>query len=82
MNYSLVTWQYPFTVLAPEWFLDYVHGGLSMNLRSRMTYAPTPRIISGSCPGAGIFGDFPGRYQASSVGRIDGSLSRRGMGGA
>ena len=32
------------TVFAPEWFLDYVNGGLSMNLRTRFTYALTPRI--------------------------------------
>ena len=54
------------TVLAPEWFIDYVHGGLSMNLRTRMTYAPTPRINIWITPSAGIFGDFPGRYQWSA----------------
>ncbi len=52
-------------VLAPEWFLDYVHGGLSMNLRSRFTHAPTPRMNLWITPSAGIFGDFPGRYQWS-----------------
>ena len=54
------------TVLAPEWFLDYVQGGLSMNLRTRMTYAPAPRINIWITPSAGIFGDFPGRYQWSA----------------
>ena len=53
------------SVLAPEWFVDYVNGGLSMNLRSRMTYAPAPRINIWITPSAGIFGDFPGRYQWS-----------------
>jgi len=53
------------TVLAPEWFLDYVHGGLSMNLRSRMTYAPKPRINIWITPSVGLFGDFAGRYQWS-----------------
>jgi len=54
------------TVLAPEWFIDYVKGGLSMNLRSRMTYAPAPRINLWITPSAGIFGDFPGRYTWSA----------------
>jgi len=53
------------TVLAPEWFLDYINGGLSMNLRTRMTYAPAPRINLWITPSAGIFGDFAGRYQWS-----------------
>ena len=53
------------TVLAPEWFLDYINDGLSMNLRSRMTYAPAPRINIWITPSAGIFGDFAGRYQWS-----------------
>ena len=54
------------TVLAPEWFLDYVKGGVSMNFRTRMTYAPAPRINMWITPSAGIFGDFPGRYQWSA----------------
>ena len=49
-------------VLAPEWFLDYINGGASMNLRSRLTHAPAPRINLWITPGAGIFGDFVGRY--------------------
>jgi hypothetical protein len=53
------------SVLAPEWYLDYVHGGLSMNLRTRMAYAPTPRINIWITPSAGIFGDFVGRYKWS-----------------
>jgi hypothetical protein len=53
------------TVLAPEWFLDYVNGGLSMNLRTRLTYAPAPRINIWITPSAGMFGDFAGRYQWS-----------------
>ncbi len=53
------------TVLAPEWFFDYIHGGVSMNLRSRLTYAPAPRINIWITPSAGIFGDFAGRYQWS-----------------
>ena len=60
-TWSKRTW----TVLAPEWFVDYVHGGLSMNLRSRLTYAVTPRTNIWITPSAGIFGDFPGRYQWS-----------------
>ena len=59
--WSKKTW----SVVAPEWFLDYVKGGVSMNLRTRMTYAPAPRINLWITPSAGIFGDFPGRYQWS-----------------
>ena len=59
--WSRRTW----TVLAPEWFLDYVNGGVSMNLRTRVTYAPAPRINIWITPSAGIFGDFAGRYQWS-----------------
>lgn len=59
--WSPKTW----TVLSPEWYLDYINGGVSMNLRTRMTYAPVPRINIWITPGAGIFGDFPGRYQWS-----------------
>jgi len=53
------------TVLAPEWFIDYVNGGLSMNLRGRVTTAPTRRINIWATASAGIFGDFVGRYQWS-----------------
>lgn len=53
-------------VVAPEWFLDYINGGLSMNLRTRLTYAVTPRINIWITPSAGIFGDFQGRYQWSA----------------
>lgn len=59
--WSRRTW----TVVAPEWFLDYINGGVSMNLRTRMTYAPAPRINIWITPSAGIFGDFVGRYQWS-----------------
>jgi hypothetical protein len=53
------------TTLAPEWFIDYVHGSVSMNLRSRVAYAPVPRINIWITPSAGIFGDFAGRYKWS-----------------
>jgi hypothetical protein len=43
-------------------FIDYVRGGVSMNLRSRMTFAPVPRINLWVSPSVGLFGDFPGRY--------------------
>ncbi len=56
--WSKRTW----TVLAPEWFVDYVHGGISMNLRTRFTGAPTPRLNIWITPSAGMFGDFIGRY--------------------
>ena len=56
--WSRRTW----TVLSPEWYLDYVRGGLSMNLKSRFTFAPVPRMNIWLAPSVGIFGDFPGRY--------------------
>jgi len=62
----LKTWsRRMWTVIAPEWFVDYINGGLSMNLRTRMTYAPIPRMNIWITPSAGIFGDFIGRYQWS-----------------
>ncbi|HTE24611.1 hypothetical protein [Flavitalea sp.] len=60
-TFSKRTWM----VVAPEWFLDYINGGLSMNLRSRLGYVLTPRINAWITPSAGIFGDFAGRYQWS-----------------
>jgi hypothetical protein len=59
--FSKRTWM----VLAPEWYIDYRQGGLSMNMRSRFAHAPSPRINIWISPSAGIFGDFPGRYQWS-----------------
>jgi hypothetical protein len=54
------------TVVAPELYLDYVHGGLSMDLAGRFAYAPVPRINLWAQAGAGLFGDFAGRYIWSS----------------
>lgn len=59
---SKKTWM----VLAPEWYLDYIHGGMSMNMRTRLTHAPKPRLNIWITPSAGIFGDFAGRYQWSA----------------
>ena len=53
------------TYLAPEWYIDYINGGLSMNLKSRFVIAPTRRINVWATAGAGLFGDFRGRYQWS-----------------
>ena len=50
-------------VLAPEWFFDYENGGVSMNLRSRFTHAPKPRLNIWVSPSVGVFGNFVGRYQ-------------------
>lgn len=50
------------TVLAPEWYLDYVHGGVSMNLEARMAYAPVRRFNIWAQAGVGVFGDFIARY--------------------
>jgi hypothetical protein len=54
------------TVLAPEWYIDYRNGGLSMNLAGRIAFAPAPRINLWAQAGAGMFGDFVGRYQWSA----------------
>ena len=53
------------SVLSPEWYIDYVHGGVSMNLETRVTYAPLPRVNLWAQAGAGMFGDFIARYQWS-----------------
>ncbi len=50
------------TSLAPEWYLDYIQGGLSMNLEGRVAYAARPRLNYYFQAGAGIFGEFIARY--------------------
>lgn len=56
--WSRRTW----TLIAPEWYYDYAGTGLSMNLRARITHAPSPRINIWFTPSAGVFGDFFARY--------------------
>jgi hypothetical protein len=51
------------TVVAPECYIDYVYGGLSMNFEVRCAYAPTRRINVWAQTGVGLFGDFIARYQ-------------------
>lgn len=51
------------TVVAPELYIDYIHGGASMNLEGRIVYAPVKRINVWAQGGTGIFGDFLARYQ-------------------
>jgi hypothetical protein len=51
------------TLLAPELYVDYVHGGASMNLEGRFAYAPIKRINIWLQLGTGLFGDFQARYQ-------------------
>lgn len=58
--------QKAWSVLQPEAYIDYIHGGVSMNLRSRMVYAPKPRMNIYLTPSVGLFGDFIGRYQWSA----------------
>ena len=53
------------TVLAPEWYIDYMNGGVSMNLKGRFTTAPSRRINVWAAGGVGIFGDFIARFQWS-----------------
>ena len=65
----LYTWsRRMWTTLAPEWYLDYVQGGSSMNLEGRIAYAVTPRFNLFAQAGAGIFGnpDFVPYYQWSA----------------
>lgn len=57
--WSKRTW----TVVAPEWYIDYKdNGALSMNVQGRYAFAPVPRLNLWVQAGAGIFGDFIGRY--------------------
>ena len=58
--------QKAWSLLQPEAYIDYIHGGVSMNLRSRMVYAPKPRINVYLTPSVGLFGDFIARYQWSA----------------
>jgi hypothetical protein len=51
------------TVVAPEFYIDYIYGGLSMNFEARGAYAPTRRINVWAQTGVGVFGDFVARYQ-------------------
>jgi hypothetical protein len=53
------------TVLAPEFYHDNVNGGMSMNLRLRMTHAPSTRLNVWITPSVGVFGDFLARYKWS-----------------
>jgi hypothetical protein len=53
------------TVLAPEIYVDYIHGGASMNLEGRIATAVSPRFSAWTMAGAGIFGDFIARYNWS-----------------
>jgi hypothetical protein len=60
--WSKKTWSF----LAPELYIDYINGGLSMNVKGRTAYAMTPRMHVFATAGAGLFGDFAGRYQWSA----------------
>lgn len=53
------------TVLAPEFYIDYVLGGLSMDIEGRIAFAPTRRTNFWVQAGAGIFGDFMFCYKLS-----------------
>ena len=53
------------TVVAPEFYLDYVEHGASMNIEVRTAYAPGSRVNAWLQLGAGVFGDFIARYQWS-----------------
>jgi hypothetical protein len=51
------------SVVAPSTFIDYVKGGVSMNLEARTMFAPMPRLSFWIQGGIGLFGDFPARYE-------------------
>lgn len=53
------------SVVAPEFFFDYVGDDVSMNLELRTAFAPVPRINVWLQGGVGFFGDFIARYQWS-----------------
>jgi hypothetical protein len=64
INYSkmqailLYTWSKKiWTTLAPEWYIDYVGGGSSLNMEGRIAYAVRPRLNLFAQAGAGIFGN-------------------------
>lgn len=72
INYSklqmlaLKTWSRRlWTTIAPEWFYDYTENSLSMNVRSRIVYSPTPRTNIWITPSVGVFGEFKARYEWS-----------------
>ena len=54
------------TAISTDWFADYENGGLSLNLKGRVVYAQSPIIHFWAQAGAGIFGDFIGRFQWSA----------------
>ena len=47
---------------ATDWYFDYKTDHLSLNFRSRFTYAPRQRLNFWTSPSVGVFGDFFGRY--------------------
>jgi hypothetical protein len=51
------------TVFVTDWFADYENGGLSMNAKLRAGYGATKIFHFWAQGGAGVFGDFVGRYQ-------------------
>jgi hypothetical protein len=51
------------TVVAPVMYIDYIHGGTSMNLEGRIVYATAPRSNFWVQAGAGLYGDFITRYE-------------------
>jgi hypothetical protein len=50
------------TIISPECYIDYVHGGVSMDVEGRLAHAVTPRINIAMQLGVGLFGDFIARY--------------------
>lgn len=60
--WSKKTW----SAVSPEVFLDYIQGGISMNLEGRLAYAPAPKFNLWVKAGCGVFGNFIARYQWTS----------------
>jgi len=61
-SYTTKIW----TVLITDWYADYENGGISMNAKIRAGYGATPIFHFWGQAGAGVFGDFFGRYQWSA----------------
>lgn len=53
------------TVFITDWYADYENGGLSLNTKLRAGYGATKIFHFWAQGGAGVFGDFFGRYQWS-----------------
>lgn len=62
--YFIKGWSKKFwTVVVPEFYLDYINGGMSMNVETTAAYRVSGRFIFWAKGGIGVFGDHIARYQ-------------------